>query len=44
MNVTKFYTDNKFGLFIDLRSMPDQEMHGSSMRLVNNTDGVQLEL
>ena len=44
MNVTKFFTDNKFGLLIDLRSMADQAMHGSGTRLVNTKDGVQLEL
>ena len=38
----KFYTDNKFGLVIDLRSMANQEMHGSGTRLVNTTDGIQL--
>ena len=35
---------NKFGLLIDLRSMASQEMHGSGTRLVNTTDGVQLEI
>jgi len=44
MNATKFYTDDKFGLVIDTRSMADQEMHGSGTRLVNSTDGVQLEI
>ena len=44
MNLQKFYTDDKFGLLIDLRSMPRQEMHGSGTRLVNSTDGVQLEI
>ena len=44
MNVQKFYTDDKFGLLIDLRSMASQEMHGSGTRLVNTTDGVQLEI
>ena len=44
MNLTKFYTDNKFGLLIDLRSMADHGMHGSGTRLVNTKDGVQLEL
>ena len=39
MTLEKFYTDNKFGLLIDLRSMASQEMH-----LVNTTDGVQLEI
>ena len=44
MTLQKFYTDNKFGLLIDLRSMASQEMHGSGARLVNTTDGVQLEI
>ena len=44
MNMQKFYTDNKFGLLIDLRSMASHEMHGSGTRLVNTTDGVQLEI
>ena len=44
MNLTKFYTDDKFGLFIDLLSMADQALHGSVTRLVNTKDGVQLEL
>ena len=39
-----FYTDNKFGLVIDLRSMASQEMHGSGTRLVNTKDGIQLEI
>ena len=44
INATKFYTENKFGLMIDLRSMADHSMHGSGTRLVNTKDGVQLEL
>ena len=44
MNTTKFYTENKFGLMIDLHSMADHSMHGSGTRLVNTKDGVQLEL
>ena len=44
MTLKKFYTENKFGLLIDLRSMASQEMHGSGTRLVNTTDGVQLEI
>ena len=44
MDMTKFYTDNKFGLLIDLRSMADQAMHGSGMHLMNTKDGVQLEI
>ena len=44
MNLTKFYTGDKFGLLIDMRSMADQTLHGSGTRLVNSTDGVQLEI
>ena len=44
MTLEKFYTKNKFGLLIDLRSMASQEMHGSGTRLLNTTDGVQLEI
>ncbi|MCV6575505.1 MAG: hypothetical protein OIF58_07195 [Cohaesibacter sp.] len=35
MNLTKFYTDDKFGLLIDLRAMADQSLHGGLARLVN---------
>ena len=31
MNLQKFYTKNKFGLLIDLRSMESQKMHGSGI-------------
>ena len=44
MNMQKFYTNNKFGLLIDLRSMASQKMYGGGTRLVNTTDGVQLEI
>ena len=44
MTLERFYTKNKFGLLIDLRSMASQEMHSSGTRLVNTTDGVQLEI
>ena len=44
MRQHRFYTDDKFGLLIDLRSMVGQEMHGSGTRIVNSTDGVQLEI
>jgi len=44
MDMTKFYTGNKFGLVIDMRMMADQSMHGSGTRIVNSTDGVQLEI
>ena len=44
MTVEKFYAKDKFGLLIDLHSMASQEMHGSGTRLVNTTDGLQLEI
>ena len=44
MTLNKFYTKDKFGFLIDLRSMASQKMHGSGTRLVNTTDGVQLEI
>jgi len=44
MDITKFYTGNKFGLVIDMRSMTAQDMHGSGTRIVNTTDGIQLEI
>ena len=42
MVATAFYTGDKFGLFIDLRSMVDRKMHGRSLRLLSTKDGVQL--
>jgi len=44
MDMTKFYTGDKFGLVIDMRTMADQSMHGSGTCIVNSTDGVQLEI
>ena len=44
MDMTKFYTGDKFGLVIDMRTMADQSMHGIGTRIVNSTDGVQLEI
>ena len=44
MNLAKYLTGNKFGLFIDLRSMADTTLHGNGQRLVNTQDGVQLEI
>ena len=34
MDMTKIYTNDKFGLLTDLRSMADQAMYGSGTRLV----------
>ena len=44
MTLTKYLTANKFGLWIDLRSMADTTMHGNGQRMVNTQDGVQLEI
>jgi len=44
MNLKLFLAGDRFGLLVDLRSMADHSMHGSGVRLVNTTDGVQLEL
>ena len=44
INHKKFYTEDKFGLLIDMRSMTDQAMHGSGMQVLNVEDGIQLEL
>jgi len=44
MDMTKFYTGDKFGLVIDMRTMANQNMYGSGARIVNSTDGVQLEI
>ena len=44
MTLTKYLTANKFGLWIDLRSMADTTMHGNGQRLINTQDGVQLEI
>jgi len=44
MAFTMLYTDNNFGLLIDLRSMADTTMHGSGVKLVNTNDGVFLEV
>ena len=44
MTLTKYLTANKFGLWIDLRSMADTTMHSNGQRLVNTQDGVQLEI
>lgn len=39
-----FYTLEKFGLLVDLRSTKDGKMHGSSVRLVPTKDGLQREI
>ena len=44
MTLAKYLADNKFGLWIDLRSMADTTLHGSGQHLVNTQDGIQLTI
>ena len=44
IDATSFYTGGHFGLFIDLRTMAENSLHGSGLRLVNSEGGIQLEL
>ena len=42
---SNFYTDGaKFGLWIDLRTFPDEEVHGGGFTLDSTSDGVKLEI
>ena len=40
----EFYKVNKFGLWIDLRTFADNEMHGGGFRLKDTQDGVKLQI
>ena len=42
LDATDFYTGDRFALFIDLRSMKENNLHGSGLRLVNTKEGVHL--
>ena len=42
MNVTDFYGGDRCALFVDLRSMGEDQLHGSE--LVNTKDGVQVTI
>ena len=44
MNHKKYYTEDKFRLPIDMRSMQDQALHGSGMQLLKVEGGIHLEL
>ena len=41
---TDFYAGDRFALFIDLRSMKENNLHGSALKLVNTKEGVQLSI
>ena len=44
LDATDFYTGDRFVLFVDLRSMKENNLHGSGLRLVNTKEGVQLSI
>ena len=44
MTLAEYLAGNKFGFFLDLRSMAGANMHGSGQRLVNSENGVQIAL
>ena len=39
-----FYSDNKFALWIDLRTHRDNDIHGGGFLLNNTRDGVKMEI
>ena len=41
---SNFYTGGMFGLWIDLRTFPDEEIHGGGFTLDSTSDGVKLEI
>ena len=41
---SNFYTGDMFGLWIDLRTSPDPEIHGGGFALDSTSDGVKLEI
>ena len=44
LDATGFYAGDRFALFVDLRSMKENNLHGSGLRLVNTKEGVQLSI
>ena len=44
MTMEKFYADNKFCLWVDLRTIHDNNLHGSGKALKNTKDGIQLAI
>ena len=41
---SNFYAGDMFGLWIDLRTFPDEEIHGGGFALDSTSDGVKLEI
>ena len=45
MNIENYYGDkNHYGLWLDLRTTEDNELHGSGRALQNTKDGIQLKI
>ena len=44
MKEKEFYTSNEYALWIDLRTYPDNDVHGGGLTLNNTRDGVKLEI
>jgi hypothetical protein len=44
MIIEKYYSDNKFGLCLDLRTTEDNTLHWSGKALQNTKDGIQLAI
>ena len=44
ITITRYLALNKFGFFLDLRSMAGTNMNGSGQRLVNSENGVQIAI
>ena len=43
VNIVSFYTD-KFGLWLDFRTIDDNRLHGSGRRLENTSEGIRLQI
>ena len=41
---SNFYAGDMFGLWIDLRTFPDEEIHGCGFHLVSTSNGVKLKI
>ena len=41
---SNFFSGDRFGLWIDLRTFPDPEIHGGGFNLDSTSDGVKLEI
>ncbi len=44
IDLEKYHAENKFGLWIDLRTTDDNMLHGTGRKLQNTQDGIQLAM